>query len=265
MQEEVKILLDWFLANGITELFSDTIKDSGTEIPDKVNLDKSNMNSFIKEFAKRQNEIKEMNIVNNSQIRDLADKMNKLDDILNIIANTEVYKSFRKTATSTVIINGNTESNILIINDLPNDEDDINGNIFSGESGELLKKMMGAIEIDEEKYCLLNSFFWRLPGNRNPIKEEMNLCKPFVEKIISIIKPKLVIFMGSYAISSIFEENKTILSLHGKFFDYTNCYLQNDIKITGVYSPHFLKKNPSKKRDAWNDLKKIKEFLESLN
>lgn len=268
MQEEVKILLEWFLANGITELFSDTardsIRDNNYESDNKINtIDKSNTSSVVKEFIKRQDEIKEMNIVNNNQVRDLADKINKIDDILDTIKNTEIYRNFRKTATSTIIIDGNLESDILIINDLPNDEDDISGNIFSGESGELLRKMMNAIELSEEKYCILNSFFWRLPGNRNPIKEEMNLCKPFVEKIISLIKPKLIIFMGSYAISTIFEENKTILSLHGKFFDYTNCYLQNNIKITGVYGPHFLWKNPSKKRDAWNDLKKVKEFLES--
>ncbi len=266
MQEDLKILLEWFIANGITDLFYNDIEENNFDFQykfEKPVVDKRNTGLVVRALARQQEEIKELNFVHSTKSRDLADKINNIEDILKNILELDIYKNFIKTASSTVILNGNTKANILIINDLPNDEDDINGDIFSGKTGILLKNMMKAINLEENDYCLLNSFFWRLPGNRNPIKEELNLCKPFVEKIIAIIKPKLIIFMGSYAISSIFEENKTLISLHGKFFDYTNCYLQGNIKVTGVYGPNFLMKNQAKKRDAWNDLLKIKDFLDN--
>lgn len=271
MQEDLKILLEWFVANGITDLFYSDVEDNNFDFQQKFEkqfierqyVDKTDTTSVIKALARQQEEVRELNLIHNTKSRNLADEINNIEDILKNIPELDIYKTFVKTASSTVILNGNTDSDILIINDLPDEEDDINGNIFSGETGVLLKNMMKAIDLSENDYCLLNSFFWRLPGNRSPIKEELNLCKPFVEKLIAIIKPKLIIFMGSYSVSSIFEENKTLLSLHGKFFDYTNCYLQNNIKATGVYGPNFLLKNVSKKRDAWNDLLKIKEFLNS--
>lgn len=255
MQEDLKILLEWFIANGITELFNVNIENTNYY----GNNEKRDLNSCVKALAKQQDEIKNLNIINNTKSRDLADKLNNIEDIVFNILNIDLYNNFRKTANNTLIIGGNRKSEILIINDLPDSEDDINGDIFSGESGILLKNMMKSINLEE--YCLLNTFFWRLPGNRNPIKEELNNCKPFVEKIISILKPKLIIFMGNYAVSTLFEENKNLLNIRGKFFDYTNCYLQDNIKITGVYGPNFLIKNRNKKRDAWNDLLKIKEFL----
>ena len=82
-----------------------------------------------------------------------------------------------------------------------------------------------------------------------------------MEKIIALINPKLIIFTGNYSLSTLFENNKNLISVRGKFCDYTNCYMQNSIKITATYGVNFLLKNPIKKRDVWVDLIKIDNFL----
>ena len=262
MQEDVVILLEWLNANGISELFNDEIcNNSSNENDNKIK--KNTTTSMIEALAEQQKEIKSYNQIlgKTSEIKNIIDQINTITKIIEFVNNSEFYNNFRTTASNTIVFNGNQNSDIMIINDLPNDLDDIDGNIFSGDSGILLNNMMKSINIEKSNYCLLNCFFWRLPGNRSPIKEELEICKPLVEKIISIIKPKLIIFTGNYSISTIFENNKTLVSTRGKFFDYTNCYLQNNIKITATYSPIFLMKNKIKKRDAWQDLLKIKDFL----
>jgi uracil-DNA glycosylase family 4 len=261
MQEDLVILLEWFIANGITELFNDNL----VAIDENIVREVRNTGNYIKDLARQQNEIRELGIISNTKPREVADKINNLDELLKNIINTDLYSNFKKTANNTIVIDGNREAKILIINDLPNENDDIDGKIFSGEVGILFNKMMKAIDLSPDDYCLLNTFFWRLPGNRSPIKEELNNCKPSVEKIISILEPSIIILTGNYSVSTLFEENKTLINVRGKFFDYTNCYLQNTIKITGMYGPAFLMKNQAKKKEAWDDLLKIKEFISSID
>jgi DNA polymerase len=257
MQENLAILLEWFAANGIAELFNNTVE------PTRENG--GGLGGIIRAFAEQQNEVKEFSIISGVEPREVADRINNVGGLVENVLALELYSNFRKMANNTVIMDGNVDAKILIINDLPNDEDDANGRIFSGESGILLENMMRAIDIERRDFCLLNMFFWRLPGNRNPIREELDSCEPFVEKIISLIKPKLIILTGNYSTSALFEKNKTVLNIRGKFFEYTNCYLQEKIRITGLYSPVFLIKNKEKKREAWADLQEIKKVLDSLS
>ena len=150
----------------------------------------------------------------------------------------------------------------MIINDIPDDADDTNGKIFSEEDGVLLRNIMKSINID--KYFLLNSFFWRLPGNRSPIKDELDMCKPIIEKIVFLLKPKLIILTGNYSAYTFLGSGKTILSVRGKLLEYTNCYLQNPIPITGIYSPTFVVKNNTKKQDLWNGLSVVRNLMKKM-
>lgn len=263
MQEDLIVLLEWLNANGINDIFNDNVCINDVEEVDTEKKEVRNLNTFVKALAQQQKEITHLNPIFGqiSEIKSFADKLNNIDDITKFINSSNIYNNFKESATNTIIFNGNINSKILIINDLPNSDNDVSGNVFDGENSILLENMMKSINLTKDDYCLLNSFFWRLPGDRSPIKEELEVCKPFIEKIISIMKPSLIIFTGNYSLSTIFKNNTNLISVRGKILDYTNCYLQDNIKITAIYSPTFLIKNKIKKRDTWQDLLKIKNFL----
>lgn len=253
MQEDLTILLEWLNVNGISELFENEIKPCIPEI--NKQSDKS-ISGVANALVRQQNEIKRLNFMygNYKEIRNSADNINNIDKLIEIINNLENYSNFRKTANNTVVIDGKTSSKILIINDFPNDEDDISGHIFSGSNGKLLAKIFESIRVKLYDLCFINLFFWRLPGNRIPIIEELEICKPFVEKLISLVNPELLVFCGNYGVSTLLEKNMTISNIRGKIINYSNCYLYRDIKSIAIFNPYLMLKNRLKKKDIWEDL-----------
>ncbi|MDR3078658.1 MAG: uracil-DNA glycosylase [Rickettsiales bacterium] len=263
MRDDVAILLEWFVANGIGELFNDSpcqdaLEESGRQSG-------GNLGSVILALAKQQQSIKDLSGYSVRGIREVVDRAGSLEELVALANQLEAYGDLRKMASSTVLLGGKRDSEIMLINDLPNDEDDLNGSIFSGQTGELAGKMFSSIDLDLENLCLANSFFWRLPGNRAPIREELDICKPILERIVGFVKPRLIIFCGNYGLSTLLGQNRTITALRGKFLSYSNCYMQSSVTVTGTYGPSFLLRNGGKKKDAWADLLKIRVFLEETH
>lgn len=244
MQEDLIILLEWLNANGIDEFFDDKIEEK---------------QDIIKALANQQTDLIVSSFNKLNDVKNQVDNLNDINSLLDFIKNANFYNNFRKLANNSIVIDGDINSKILIINDIPNDQDDITGKIFSGNDGVLLKNAFASIGVDS--YCLLNTFFWRLPGNRAPIKEELEICKPVVEKIISLLKPKIMILTGNYSSSTLIENNKTLLQIRGKNIDYTNCYMIDSIIATGIYNPNFILKNTSKKQDLWKILLNMKKMI----
>lgn len=267
MVDDLAILLEWLNANGITDFFNEipfNKVEKETKIITNNNFSRRSFDEIVEDLAEKQENIELTYIDKIDHIqksRNLCNTLNSISSIENAIDNFEGFKSIKNTATNTIFFSGNHKSNILIINDFPTENDDISGKIFSEDSEELMIKMLKAIDINYNDCCFINSFFWRLAGNRIPIKEEFDLCKPFVEKFISLIDPKLIIFTGNYAISNLTNIFNTIVKTRGKFFEYTNEYLYKNLDATSIFGPNFLLKNQNKKRDTWNDLLLIKEFL----
>lgn len=260
MQEDLAILLEWFEANGITEIFDEDIVPEciSTDMykTKEINHIPKDIHSVVDALAKQQSSISKTNskLFDSEQIREFANKVDNIEDIVNFANKFTGYENFRKTANNTIVLDGNINSQLLVINDMPNTEDDNCNKIFGGISERLLNNALNSVFKNKENICFLNLFFWRLPGGRQPIKEELNYCKPLIEKIISIIKPKFIVFCGSYGVSTFLEDNKTIFNVRGKILEYTNCYLENKIKSTATYSPYLLLKNGIKKKDFWEDI-----------
>jgi DNA polymerase len=263
MREDIVVLLEWLNANGIQEIFDDSLAEENY-LSDIIRptQDKS-LGKVFSSLAKQQNVLKQNSLFSNNfdRIRLLADGGSTVQELVEIAKKAEYYSEKRKLANNTIVFKGNEGAKILVVNDLPNESDDLNNDIFYGESWELLKKMFGAIGVSEEDFSVVNSFFWRLAGGRSPIREELQTCRPLVEKIISLTQPKIIIFMGNYSLSILSGENQTIMRTRGKFFDYTNVYLRGNILATSLYAPDFLLKNQNKKRDAWEDLQVIGKYL----
>lgn len=270
MSENLIILLEWFRANGINDFFNSNINNTLEEKKSNeiINIKKSsgNFENSINLLVEKQKSIKQASILPNdyfNEIKNICDSLQDIEDIRNIVENFNGYNNIKKLANNTIIYDGNTKSNLLIINDFPNEIDDEEGKVFSGQSGEMMEKMLKAINLSGNDCCFLNSFFWRLAGNRIPIKEEFLLCKPVIEKFIYLMQPKLIVFMGNYSLNNLTNINNSLLKARGQFFEYSNSYLYNPINSIATFGPTFLQNNVSKKKDTWQDLLNIQKVLEN--
>lgn len=171
--------------------------------------------------------------------------------------------AIKKTASKTVFTDGNPEAKILIIGEAPGAQEDMQGIPFCGPAGQLLDKMLFAIGLDRTKVLISNTVYWRPPGNRQPNQEETTICLPFVEKLIGLVAPTLLILSGGTATHAVLKKDQSISRLRGKFYEYSNDYLKTPTKAALLYHPSYLLRQPLQKRLAWADLLMIKEFLDN--
>lgn len=164
-----------------------------------------------------------------------------------------------RTRNSVVIGDGVKNPLVLVVGEAPGAEEDLRGLPFVGKAGILLDKMLSAISLSRTTNCyILNTVKCRPPENRNPLKEESDACKSFLESQIHILKPKMILCMGKVAAENILEQSFSITREHGKFFQ------KNSIPVMATYHPSALLRDESLKRPAWEDLKIFKRELDSL-
>ena len=163
----------------------------------------------------------------------------------------------KKTAKNIVFSDGNAQSNIMFIGEAPGEVEDKTGLPFKGEAGKLLDRMLNAIELNRENTYLTNIIFWRPPGNRKPTEEEIKACLPYVKKHIEIINPKILVLVGATAARAILNIHSGITQIRGKW-QYIETKNTKKLKSMAIFHPAFLLRQPSRKREAWEDLKKIK-------
>ncbi len=166
------------------------------------------------------------------------------------------------TATKTCFSDGNPDAPLMIIGEAPGGEEDIAGKPFVGRAGLLLNKMLKAIDVDRAQGCYItNIVFWRPPGNRTPSPQEVESCKPFVERQIELVNPKAILLLGAPAAKSLLDSNVGILKLRGKWKSISI----NDVSYPIIASLHpaYLLRTPTAKMLAWQDMLAVKEKLES--
>jgi len=155
---------------------------------------------------------------------------------------------------NTHIYQGSLNPEILIVNDFPNsEEEDWSNNILDEDCKELLVKMLRAINVELKENTIINTFFWRTPGDRRPTSNEIDKCRPFFYKIIELLKPKYIISLGDLALSVLMESEVNFIDSRGKTFNNKKM----NIPIFPLFHPRVLIKQPSLKRLAWEDLKII--------
>lgn len=197
-----------------------------------------------------------------AEARALADAATDLASL------NEAIKSFtgcplKKTATNTVFAQGVPESRVMFIGEAPGAEEDRQGVPFCGPSGQLLDTMLGFIGLKRaENFYISNTLFWRPPGNRQPTPEELEMCKPFVEKHIALVNPRILTLVGGTATKAVLNESRGITRLRGQVFNYTNQYLNGaSIPVHVIYHPSYLLRQPMAKKQCWGDLLALKEAL----
>ncbi len=164
----------------------------------------------------------------------------------------------KKTASNTVFADGNPEADLMIIGEAPGANEDRKGLPFVGDAGQLLDRMLAAIDLDRTRVYISNVVFWRPPGNRTPTPAEVALCLPFVEKHIALVQPRHLLFVGASAAKTLLGTTEGVLRLRGRWFDYKNDFLDQPLPTLVTLHPAYLLRMPQQKSLVWRDLLSLK-------
>lgn len=169
--------------------------------------------------------------------------------------------SLKKTAMNLVFGDGNPKARILFVGEAPGADEDRQGIPFVGASGQLLDKMLASIGLDRSSVFMSNTVFWRPPGNRTPNAGEIAVCLPFVERMVEIIDPAVLITVGGPATHSLLAQTGGVSRLRGRWFTFETPRMSHPIAASAIYHPTNLLSTPAQKRQAWADLIAIKAKL----
>jgi uracil-DNA glycosylase len=162
------------------------------------------------------------------------------------------------TRTNMVFGEGNVKAELMFVGEGPGADEDASGRPFVGRAGQLLTKMIAAIGMNREDVYIANVVKSRPPGNRAPEKDEVEACIPFLFRQIAAIEPRIIVALGNPATQALLQTKIGITQLRGKFQDYPRI---RQIKVLPTFHPAYLLRSPDKKREAWDDLKKVRDFL----
>jgi DNA polymerase len=198
-----------------------------------------------------------------SNAKKIAKNCNTLDELKIAVEKFEGC-NLKKMATNTVFCDGNPQSKIMVIGEAPGNHEDLQGIPFCGDSGNMLNEMLMSINLKRENdFYLTNVIFWRPPGNRRPTDEELAICRPFVERHIALFAPKIIILVGSTAMSAILGLKDPITKIRGEILDYQADFLTSPSKIFTIFHPSFLMRQPMKKKIVWQDMLTLEKFIKN--
>ena len=198
----------------------------------------------------------------------LAQAAQNLDELRAAVESFEDC-ALKKTATNTVFADGNPDSRIMFIGEAPGADEDRQGKPFVGVSGQLLDLMVKSIGLDRGGlgrggFYITNIVFWRPPGNRNPTTNEIAACLPFLERHIELVDPGIIVPLGGPAAKTLLGRTEGITRLRGKWVTYATANMVRPVPVMPFFHPAYLLRSPNHKREAWADLRAIKQKLKEL-
>ena len=155
-----------------------------------------------------------------------------------------------QTRKNVVIERGNRNADILFVGEGPGANEDEQGIAFVGQSGKILDLALGSLGISENDIYICNIIKCRPPNNQNPTKEQAYACLPYLESQIELVKPKVIVLLGSIALKYLIDQKLAITKMRGSWLEYKN------IKVMPTYHPAALLHDESKKIFMWKDIKK---------
>lgn len=158
--------------------------------------------------------------------------------------------------THVVHTEGDRKARLMFVGEAPGADEDAQARPFVGRAGQLLTKIIEAIGFKREEVLIGNVNRCRPPGNRAPTAEEAAMCKPFLLREIAAVQPAVIVVLGNTAMKNLLDTREGITKLRGAFQDYKG------IKVMPTFHPAYLLRDPSKKRETWDDLKKVRDYLD---
>jgi DNA polymerase len=184
------------------------------------------------------------------------EKLDSLDAIAKQVKNC-TRCSLYKTATNPVPGEGDPNADLVCVGEAPGAKEDETGRPFIGQAGQLLTKILAAIDLTREQVFICNVLKHRPPGNRNPLPEEVEACSPYLIRQLELIKPKVIVAFGSFAAQTLLNSKTSIGQLRGLVHQY------HGIPLIVTYHPAALLRNPAWKRPTWEDVKLARRILDS--
>ena len=157
--------------------------------------------------------------------------------------------------TQVVHSTGDFRAQLMFVGEAPGADEDAKGEPFVGRAGQLLTKIIESIGLTREEVFIGNINRCRPPGNRQPLPEEAAVCKPFLLREIAVVKPRVIVVLGAHAAHNLLEVKTPISKLRGHFHEY------HGVQVMPTFHPAYLLRDPHKKREVWEDMKKVREFL----
>ncbi|MDR2902033.1 MAG: uracil-DNA glycosylase [Lactobacillales bacterium] len=247
--------LKWFLSAGISEIISEVpvnrlkaVEETIEDTPAQATVPPAEAPvSFSKEIVSQK-------AIETAAAADTLDALQKALDSF-----TDCPLS--KTATHALIGRGALNPAVMIIGDMPDAADDKKGQVFSGETGALLERMLKAIDLDLNKNAYATNLIpWRPPGNRRPTDGEIAGCLPFLKREIHLVKPRCLLLFGNLT-AEVLLGITTVAKARGAWHPFTNG--DTDIPALVTFHPTNVLKMPTHRKFVWEDLKKVQEKINS--
>lgn len=150
---------------------------------------------------------------------------------------------------------GSPTADLVFVGEAPGRDEDRQGIPFVGRAGQLLTRIIAAIGLSRDEVYIANVIKCRPPNNRNPEPDEVATCEPFLFRQLDVIRPRVVVALGGFAIRTLLRTDDAVSRLRGRVFDYRGA------KLIPTFHPAFLLRSPERKRDVWEDMKRVRALL----
>ena len=150
---------------------------------------------------------------------------------------------------------GSADAELMFVGEAPGRDEDLQGIPFVGRAGQLLTRIIESIDLRREDVYIANVIKCRPPGNRNPTPDEVRTCEPFLFAQVDAIRPRVIVALGTFAARTLLRTDEPISRLRGRVFDYRGA------QLVPTFHPAYLLRSPDRKRDVWEDMKKIRAML----
>jgi DNA polymerase len=164
-----------------------------------------------------------------------------------------------RTATHAVPGEGNPNARLMCVGEAPGATEDATGRPFVGQAGQLLTKILAAINLSRDEVFIANVLKHRPPGNRSPLPDEITACKPYLARQIELVRPQVIIAFGTFAAQTLLETKLALGKLRGSVHRY------HGIPVIVTYHPAALLRNPAWKRPTWEDVQLARRLLDSAS
>ena len=159
--------------------------------------------------------------------------------------------------TNIVHTDGNRKARLMFVGEAPGADEDAQARPFVGRAGQLLTKIIEAIGLKREDVLIGNVNRCRPPANRPPTPEEASMCKPFLLREIAAVQPEVIVVLGNTAMKNLLDLKQGITRVRGQFQDYQG------VKVMPTFHPAYLLRDPTKKKETWEDIKKVRDYLDT--
>jgi uracil-DNA glycosylase family 4 len=183
-----------------------------------------------------------------------AAKVETLEDIQKDLGDCKRCKLY-KGRKNIVFGQGNPRARLVFVGEGPGHEEDVQGEPFVGAAGQLLTKIIQAIDLTREDVYICNIVKCRPPHNRNPEQDEIDACLPFLVRQLKAIRPRVICALGAIAAQTLLNTNDPITKLRGRVHYYEG------IPLIPTYHPAYLLRNPARKRETWEDIQKVQQLI----